>query len=60
MDRLNKQVSPDFMTRYMEVKEGLVTEIKADQFTKLNQSFVDSQLAVHAFIETDAKLGGEG
>ncbi|MBC6309273.1 hypothetical protein HCJ66_06865 [Listeria sp. FSL L7-1582] len=60
MDKLNKQVSPAFMTRYMEVKEGLVTEIKADQFTKLNQSFVDSQLAVHAFIETDAKLGGEG
>ncbi|MBA3926112.1 hypothetical protein [Listeria rustica] len=60
MDRLNKQVSPDFMTRYIEVKEGLVTEIKADQFTKLKQAFVDSQLAVHAFIETDAKLGGEG
>ncbi|MBC2263131.1 hypothetical protein HCB37_01245 [Listeria booriae] len=60
MDKLNKQVSPDFMTRYIEVKEGLVTEIKADQFTKLKQAFVDSQLAVNAFIETDAKLGGKG
>ncbi|MBC1797239.1 hypothetical protein HCA55_10930 [Listeria booriae] len=60
MDKLNKQVSPDFMTRYIEVKEGLVTEIKADQFTKLKQAFVDSQLAVSAFIETDAKLGGKG
>ncbi|MBC1370848.1 hypothetical protein HB847_00615 [Listeria booriae] len=60
MDKLNKQVSLDFMTRYIEVKEGLVTEIKADQFTKLKQAFVDSQLAVNAFIETDAKLGGKG
>ncbi|MBC1490616.1 hypothetical protein HCI99_02105 [Listeria booriae] len=60
MDKLNKQVSPDFMTRYIEVKEGLVTEIKADQFTKLKQAFVDSQLAVSSFIETDAKLGGKG
>ncbi|EUJ45364.1 hypothetical protein [Listeria riparia] len=60
MDTLNKQVSPDFMTRYIEVKEGLVTEIEADQFTKLKQAFVDSQTAVRAFIETDAKLGGKG
>ncbi|MBC1231580.1 hypothetical protein HB816_14095 [Listeria booriae] len=60
MDKLNKQVSPNFMKRYIEVKEGLVTEIKADQFTKLKQAFVDSQLAVSAFIETDAKLGGKG
>ncbi|EUJ42987.1 hypothetical protein [Listeria riparia] len=60
MDTLNKQVTPDFMTRYIEVKEGLVTEIKADQFTKLKQAFVDSQTAVREFIETDAKLGGKG
>ncbi|MBC2163340.1 hypothetical protein [Listeria booriae] len=60
MDKLNKQVSPDFMTRYIEVKEGLASEIRADQFTKLKQAFVDSQLAVQAFIETDAKLGGKG
>ncbi|MDT0109219.1 hypothetical protein QJV45_02035 [Listeria booriae] len=60
MDKLNKQVSPDFMTRYIEVKEGLVTEIRADQFTKLKQSFLDCQTAMRAFIETDAKLGGKG
>ncbi|MBC2177096.1 hypothetical protein HCB27_10740 [Listeria booriae] len=60
LDKLNKQVSPNFITRYIEVKEGLVKEIRADQFTKLKQSFVDSQTAVRAFIETDAKLGGKG
>ncbi|EUJ30878.1 hypothetical protein [Listeria cornellensis] len=60
LDKLNKQVSPNFMSRYIEVKEGLVQEIRADQFTKLKQSLVDSQAAVRAFIETDAKLGGKG
>ncbi|MBC1473137.1 hypothetical protein HB852_00710 [Listeria grandensis] len=60
LDKLNKQVSPNFMTRYIEVKESLVQEIRADQFTKLKQSLVDSQAAVRAFIETDAKLGGKG
>ncbi|MBC1370853.1 hypothetical protein HB847_00640 [Listeria booriae] len=60
LDKLNKQVSPNFITRYIEVKEGLVKEIRADQFTKLKQSLADSQTAVRAFIETDAKLGDKG
>ncbi|WP_430535971.1 hypothetical protein [Listeria rocourtiae] len=59
LEKINTQVSPDFATRYIEVKEGLVKGIHADQFTKLHQAFIDSQAAVRAFIETDAKLGGE-
>ncbi|EUJ27306.1 hypothetical protein [Listeria cornellensis] len=56
---VDRQVSPNFTVRYLEVKEGLTKEIKADQFTKLNQALIDSQTAVRALIETDANLGGE-
>lgn len=55
---VDRQVSPNFTVRYLEVKEGLTKEIKADQFTKLNQALIDSQTAVRALIETDANLGG--
>lgn len=60
LESMDRQGSPNFTARYVEVKEGLTKEIKADQFTKLKQALIDSQTAVQALIETDANLGGEG